>query len=88
MRTNNGLESFNYTLAKIFNHSQPSLICMIEILEKELRDQLSKLDYIRKVFIVNRKRKREDHQALKEFSEPSCHYINFVDHCKSLEILE
>ena len=46
MRTNNGLESFNYTLAKIFNHSQPSLICFIETLEKEARDQVSKLDYI------------------------------------------
>ena len=86
MRTNDGLESYNYTLAKIFNHSQPSLICFIETLEKETRDQESKIDYIRKALIV--KRKREDHQALKEFSEPSIHYLNFVDHCKSLEKLE
>ena len=85
MRTNNGLDSYNYTLAKIVNHSQPSLICFIETLEKEVRDQVSKLDYIQKAFIVNRKRNRDDPQALKEFSEPSIHYNSFVDHCKSLE---
>ena len=87
MRTNNGLESYNYTLANIFN-SQPSLICFIETLEKEARDQVSKFDYIQKAFIVNQKRKGDDPQALKEFSKPSIHYIYFVDHCKSLEKLE
>ena len=84
-RTNNVLESYNFILAKIFNHSQPSLICFIETLEKEAINQVSKLDYIQNALIVDKKRQREDPEAVSEYSVPSVHYINFVRDCKKLE---
>ena len=42
-----------------FSHSSPSLINFIEILEPGSRDQLEKLDNIRKGLVINRKRKRK-----------------------------
>ena len=82
MRTNNGLERYNRSLKELFNNTQPSLICFIEKMEQESRDQVSKLDRIRKAHVINRKRKREDSNIPCEFSEPSILYVNFVEDCK------
>ena len=74
MRTNNGLERYNRTLSDLFDHLSPSLINFIEILELESRDQLDKLDNIRKGLVINRKRKREGEFQKEKYNDISIYY--------------
>jgi len=76
-RTNNGLERYNRTLKEVFNNNTPSLIGFVENLEKETRNQVDRLDCIRKGLLSNKKRKLEDDLLPKEFDEPSIHYYEF-----------
>ena len=74
MRTNNGLEGYNCTLSDLFSQLSPSLINYIEILELESRNQLDKLDNIRKGLVINRKRKREGEFQKEKYNDISIYY--------------
>ena len=76
-RTNNGLERYNRTLKAIFKNSTPSLIGFVENLEKETRNQIDRLDHIRKGLLTNKKRKRDEDLLPREFDQPSIHYFEF-----------
>jgi len=79
-RTNNGLERYNRTLKSLFKNTTPSLICFVETLEKESRQQVQNLDNIRKGLVIpsSRKRKRDEDPRRNEFNTPSIHYLEFV----------
>ena len=88
MRTNNGLERYNRSLGEIFEHTQPSLIAFVEKLEEESRNQVKRLDYIPKAFIVNKKRKMEEKNIHCEFSKPSLLYNQFkLDYLMNKQIV-
>ena len=78
MRTNNGLERYNRTLSELFSYSSPSLINFIEILEIESRDQLEKMDNIRKGLVINSKRKREDVVQKEKYNNVLIYYRQYV----------
>jgi len=70
-RTNNGLERYNRSLKEVFNNTTPSLIGFVENLEKETRNQIERINHIRKVLLNNKKRKREEDLLPREFDKPS-----------------
>ena len=84
VRTNNGLERYNRELKSLFKNTTPSLICFVETLEKESRQQVQNLDNICKGLVVpsSRKRKRDEDPKRNEFNTPSIHYLEFVKNQK------
>ena len=87
-RTNNGLERYNRSLKEVFNNTTPSLIGFVENLEKETRNQIERINHIRKVLLNNKKRKREEDLLPREFDKPSIHYYEFKKNLQNLEKLE
>lgn len=71
-RTNNGLESYNRRINKIFSSGVPSLIEFVVKIEKESRYQSSRLDEIRNF--------NEDAPALLPVTIPviSSEYLQFL----------